>query len=56
MKKQVHDPGGALAPAARKKKTKKPYGIQKKRKRGRTESGRPYVEGGKKDNCTTRWW
>jgi len=55
MKKQVDDPGGPGSPAAR-KKNKKQCRVRKKRKIRRTEEGRPYVEGGKKDTCTTRWW
>jgi hypothetical protein len=52
MKKQVDDPGGPVSLAAR--KNEKQCLVRKKRKRGRTEGGRSYVEGGKKDDCTTR--
>jgi hypothetical protein len=38
------------------KKNEKQCRVQKKRKRRRTEMGRPYVEGCKKDDSTTRWW
>jgi len=38
------------------KKYKKQCRVQKKRKRKRSKRGRPYVEGGKKDDCTTRRW
>jgi len=55
MKKQVDDPGGPVSLAARKKNNKR-YRVQKKRKRKRTERGRLYVEGRKKDDSTTRWW
>jgi hypothetical protein len=55
MKKQVDDPGGSVWLAARKKNNKH-YRVQKKRKRKRTERGRLYVEGRKKDDSTTRWW
>jgi len=54
MEKHVHDPGGPGSQAAR--KNKKQCRVQKKRKRRRTERERPYVEGGKKDDCTTRRW
>jgi hypothetical protein len=37
------------------KKNKKLCRVQKKRKRRRTERRRLSVEGGKKDECTTRW-
>jgi hypothetical protein len=37
-------------------KNNKHYRVQKKRKRKRTERGRLYVEGCKKDDSTTRWW
>ena len=38
------------------KKYKKLCRVQKNRKRKRSKRGRPYVEGGKKDDCTTRRW
>jgi len=53
MKKKVHDPGGPGSQAARKNKNS---AESKKRKIRRTERERPYVEGGKKDDCTTRRW
>ena len=54
MKKQVDDPGGPGSPAARKKQKTVPSRVEKEEKKNR--KGRPYVEGGKKDNCTTIWW
>jgi len=55
MKKQVHDPGGPGSAVAR-KKNKRRCRVHKKRKRKRSKNGRPYVEGGKKDDRTTRLW
>jgi len=52
MKKQVDDPGGPVSLAAR--KNEKQCRVRKKRRRKRTEGERSYVEGGKKDDCTTR--
>jgi hypothetical protein len=54
LEKQVEDPGRQVSPAARKKQKK--GRVQKTRKRRGTETGRPYVEGGEKDDCATRWW
>jgi len=45
-----------LSVAGCQKKNNKHYRVQKKRKRKRTERGRLYVEGRKKDDSTTRWW
>jgi len=38
------------------RKNKKQCPFQKKRKRKRSKRGRPYVEGSKKDGCSTRRW
>jgi hypothetical protein len=54
MKKQVGDPGGPGSPAVRKKT--KTVLIPEEKEEKKKQKGRPYVEGGKKDNCTTRWW
>jgi len=39
-------------------KTKTKNRAESRRKGGEEEpkEGRPHVEGGKKDDCTTRWW
>jgi hypothetical protein len=51
MKKQVHDPGAPLSPAAGETNTvPSPEEKEEKKK----QRGRPYVEGCKNDNCTTR--
>jgi len=54
MKKQVHDSRGPGSPAARKKQKTVPSPEEKEEKKDR--KGRSYVEGGKIDGCTTRWW
>jgi len=51
MKKQVHDPEAPLSPAARKTNTVPSPDEQQKKKK---QNVRPYVEGCKNDNCTTR--
>jgi len=53
MKKKVHDPGGPGSPAAR-KKTKNSAESRRKEREGEPKGGRSYVEGSKKDGCTTR--
>jgi hypothetical protein len=54
VKKQVDDPVGPGSPAAR-KKNRIQCRVQKTRKRRRrTERGRPHVEGCKKDDSTTK--
>jgi len=55
VKKQLDDPGSPGSSAAR-KKNEKQCRVQKKRKRRGTERGRPCVEDGQKDDCTTRRW
>jgi len=55
MKKQVHDLGGPVSPAARKKK-QKTVPIPEEKEEKKKQKVKSYVEAGKKDNCTTRWW
>jgi len=56
MKKRVDDPGGRGSPAARKKQKTVPSPEEKEKKKDqRGKGGRLYVEGCKKDECTTRW-
>jgi len=38
------------------KKKTKTVPIPEEKQEKKKQKGRPYVEGGKKDNCTTRWW
>jgi len=55
MEKEVEDPGGPVWLAARKKKQKNSAESRRKRREKEAKWG-PYVEGCKKDVCTTRWW